>query len=491
MKRLIPLLFILLMSGRAYAELPAWQVLLEEHFDIVETFDQLQDWAPTLKARAGNVQNQNIMPKKLDGSPSIWNSFDYWGSEPIKDMTWIGNHGVGNAWRSSKSLCIDLGNEFGPPRLRTFFGSNEPDEINPFGNYGIVESGYRRDVFFFYMVKYPPGAFPLKEGGGYDWFLYKFHVLASGFTSSGSVQEGNLAYGATNLHTQLSPRSGGITPQLRHESEARWDVSRGYQWFPSDNVKPDGFIDAKIESNNWWGVEVRFHSGTPGVSDAFYEFWSYDPDGTAYYGGKSPLFMAMPAEKDWGYTLFFFGGNRKYFDDNPSHYWVDDFIIHGDRIGPTYFALLNEGSLTCEFDPAFCEDQTACEEVPGYNWCDTYCSSSTCPTCEDNPSLCLTEYDCENVGNPPDGWYWDGSQCISTEPTCVNTASLCLTQSDCQTIGNNGLGWYWDSVAEECTSDWPELIPNTLKIRPIGGTGVKPLTFTPLDTSGAGRMRVQ
>ncbi len=54
-----------------FAIAQTWQRTLEDSFDIVETFDQLQDWTGS---GSGNVFSPtgDGMPKKLDGSDSVW-----------------------------------------------------------------------------------------------------------------------------------------------------------------------------------------------------------------------------------------------------------------------------------------------------------------------------------------------------------------------------------------------------------------------------------
>ncbi|OFZ19070.1 MAG: hypothetical protein A2X94_09970 [Bdellovibrionales bacterium GWB1_55_8] len=54
----------------------SWQTTIEQHFDLVDTFDELQDWTPGAQWYSSSgcatcASNFNL-PKKLDGTPSIW-----------------------------------------------------------------------------------------------------------------------------------------------------------------------------------------------------------------------------------------------------------------------------------------------------------------------------------------------------------------------------------------------------------------------------------
>ncbi|EKD58454.1 MAG: hypothetical protein ACD_56C00119G0001, partial [uncultured bacterium] len=58
-----------------------WQQTLESNFDIVETFDNLQDWSANGLFPSGTgsatVYDHSLLPKKLDGSDGQW---DYWNN---------------------------------------------------------------------------------------------------------------------------------------------------------------------------------------------------------------------------------------------------------------------------------------------------------------------------------------------------------------------------------------------------------------------------
>lgn len=54
-----------------------WQETLEGQFDIVDTFDELQDWNGT---KTMDVYDKNNMPLKNDSSLSMWSYYSYWGS---------------------------------------------------------------------------------------------------------------------------------------------------------------------------------------------------------------------------------------------------------------------------------------------------------------------------------------------------------------------------------------------------------------------------
>jgi len=86
-----------------------WQQRLEQNFDIVETFDPLQDWS----GGTDYHYDAGTMPKKADGSPSIWTY--YTNDVPAVD-SWIKDHGTNYNWGGNgKSLCINYNNFVGGP----------------------------------------------------------------------------------------------------------------------------------------------------------------------------------------------------------------------------------------------------------------------------------------------------------------------------------------------------------------------------------------
>ena len=356
-------LFLIVSDGYA-----AWQDTLAQHFDIVETFDELQDWRGGDYTRGRNLDPDN-MPENLDGSPSIWDSFDYWPTEPpVND--WIADHGSSNTWRGTgKSLIMDMDQNIdankGPARLGCYFGNYTYGGVNPFSSSGTVESGYR-DVYIFAMIKFHSNGFPeLADGVTNKYYsYYKWHVLATGMTSAGVCVEGrdDCTYGASNAHTMLyigDATNLGQQYKLEYYNDALWpDFPAEFQmWKPLNTI---GILDGYISDEKWFGLEVHVHMGTPGQYDGYQEQWIYDEDGSVQYVGKSQNMIMMTAGRDWGFNYFFQGGNISFQTDvesqglDPSYYF-DDFIMDAQRIGPTYFALLNNN----EPPPPPDEDTTA------------------------------------------------------------------------------------------------------------------------------------
>ena len=84
----------------------ARQQVLQDNFDIVSTFDELQDWSGT----PDTVGHWDYgLPVKIDGTPSVWSYYSYWASTPLESRKkWIGNHGS-EYTLGEKSLAIDIG----------------------------------------------------------------------------------------------------------------------------------------------------------------------------------------------------------------------------------------------------------------------------------------------------------------------------------------------------------------------------------------------
>jgi len=340
----------------ANADNTSWQLALEQHFDIVETFDQLQDWNPAYSR--GTITDQNKMPKKIDGTLSIWKGYSYWPTV-ASPSAWIKNHGTSNVWSGTgKSLILDMDQNdtnanLGPSRLKTYFGGPTADSISPYSSAGIEESGYRGDVYIFEMIKLPTNIFPAQEisnsyGTRNKYYSYfKFHVLATGKTNISDCTEGrpDCEYGASNIHTMLTNSNSGYQHfKLGYYSDADWvDLNLpvdGFQkWSPENN---ESFLDSRL--GTWFGLEVHVHRGDPGVANGFQEYWLYDSNGTEYYVGRVPAdYSMMTANHNWGFNYFFQGGNISFQTDVVAQglnttYFIDDIILDNNRIGPTYFA---------------------------------------------------------------------------------------------------------------------------------------------------------
>ena len=353
-KILFFIMLALALSGQAMAD---WQSTLESAgFDIVETFDQLQEWQPPYER--GTVLTQVNMPKKLDGSPSIWNAYSYWPTV-ASPSAWIAYHGADKVWQGAgKSLILDMEMNdttanLGPGRLKTYFGGQTPDSISPYTNSGIEESGYRGDVYIFEMIKLPANLFPQVDGVNQYYSYFKFHVMATGKTDVDVCTEGRLdcEYGASNIHTMFFTGSSYDNKQrfkLEYYSDADWaDLNLpvdGFQMWKPTTASAN--LDTFITSEAWFGLEVHVHRGDPGVANGYQEYWLYDSSGNITYVGRVPAdYMMMTASHDWGFNYFFQGGNISFATTGLSTtYYVDDIIINDTRIGPTYFGLMGQAS---------------------------------------------------------------------------------------------------------------------------------------------------
>ncbi len=329
-----------------------WQKTLENNFDIVETFDQLQDWRGGNYRKGRNLNPAN-MPIKTDGTISIWNMFDYWSTDvPTNDF--IKNHGTENVWRGTgKSLIMSMGNNgSGINRFGTYFGGDESSTINPYNTSGSVSSGYKNDVYIFQMIKFLPNVFPKKDDGTNAYYSYfKWWVISTGNTAANICTEGrdDCTYGASNAHTMLY--NGSATNSLQQfklscYNDADWfDFPEKFQmWKPSNTI---GTLDHYIDNEQWFALEIHVHMGTPGQYDAYQEQWIYNNDGQSYYVGKSQNMIMMTSGYDWGLNYFFQGGNISYLNlldpqGLSPNYYIDDLILDNERIGEKYFLLIKQ-----------------------------------------------------------------------------------------------------------------------------------------------------
>ncbi|HBD18158.1 MAG: hypothetical protein UY19_C0010G0047 [Candidatus Wolfebacteria bacterium GW2011_GWA2_47_9b] len=300
------------------------------------------------------------------------------GSKTGTNLQWplfIADHGPSHTWRGTgKSLMMDL-------------GDNNANDLNPsmegigaqrmglyFGDGISGKSGFKKAHVFF-MVKLNPEFFsPCVNPGtqclvdGYDTVsVIKMFDLNSGFTDITTwgnsadralvdpnhanyprLDEYGLNFSVFNLY------GGGST-----FPESTFFIQAGHVANPSgapslytylqtiSNVRMRNGtsmdVDGFSENNQWFGVEMAQDIGTVNTTDGTTEFWIYDQDGIlkGYYVATGENHLKV---FDHYYNKFVFGGNRLSAHDGTggldARWWVDDLIISGTQIGPTYFSTL-------------------------------------------------------------------------------------------------------------------------------------------------------
>ena len=334
---------------------------LESEFDIVDTFDGLKNW----RGATGVHYDSGTMPKKENDGASIWSYYSCDNNASIKD-DWIKDHGDGYRLGSAgKSLCVNYNNRvggssfgntgYGPSRIGTYFGS------------GNSTDGYQK-IHIFFMVKFRPGFFNMQAGTNIaDVGVVEFIGVFTGFSSIetwGDPPERDSAcshtsrslkdYGmqGTMIHLYGGTRYSN-TLFLRQSSWRAMDRVVCYDNLEFDsriNLTEAGFratFESLYLNNKWIGIELIVDIGTPNNSNASTEVYLYDIKGTEIghfkRNGYNQLFFF-----DHKMNKITIGGNRYGAVDNQqdegdsleNRFYVDDFIVHQSRIGPTYFNIV-------------------------------------------------------------------------------------------------------------------------------------------------------
>ena len=339
-------------GGVSYAD---WQSTLQEYFDIVETFDNLEDWTPS-SSYSGDVINQTVMPKYTDGSQSRWTYYSLWGTNPGTPM--IANFGTNSF--SGKSAKIDYNSV---SRLGLFFGSDR--DIDP------TNSGYY-DVYIFHRTKLPKNILPTYEDGSnvgyyvdgdsYNGSWIKFDTFNLGCVGYGNCTgDGGANYGSFHYVNELKqcnydPINGlGVWWNSSLGGPPTYDV-----WTKGQNL--DGYPFNELYNLNdyigdkWWGIEYRLRSvNENGSYYTYVSIWIYDENGNQkkiMSDLKSSAWSSASAFKPW--NNFMFGGNNSntfiWGPTMSSAYFVDDLIIDDNQIGSKYFQLVN-GTYTETIPP--------------------------------------------------------------------------------------------------------------------------------------------
>ena len=287
-----------------------WQSTLEGQFDIVETFDQLQDWTGD-GSYSGDVAVASTMPKKTDGSASIWGYYSDWagGSKGVK---WITDFGAGTKiGTSGKSLRLDLnGGDTGPSRLGAYIGS------------GSASSGYK-SMYFFYRAYFPSGYFPS------ELVYEKLGNFGHGFISPlNAAAGGRVPYGISSFVPQVQWSSSSL--RLRSADYCN-------DTYPYSDEGTSG----KVPEGEWVSFEYHFTIDDNSQNSDEVEIWMYDSAGNAtlVFTDSAVRLHNFSCSAGHRWNWFFLGGNK---DGGSSlTYYVDDVIVDGSRIGPTYFSILN------------------------------------------------------------------------------------------------------------------------------------------------------
>ncbi len=347
MKKIWVILIVALLCGVAeivYAQ--TWQETLENAgFDVVETFDELQDWTPQTCADCKTIN----LPKKTDGTDSRWGRYCMW-EEPTPGNPSIGNHGT-DKQVGTKSFSV-----LPPTYMTMYFGDGTP------------ESGYS-DFYIFFRIYLPRNLFPTRiiethpenntvlvdyvEGEPYIWWdSFKFINLNTGFTSANGWNYLDpvpdvYRYGDTEIWYGLfrNSQTNGIFPRLQ-------------MFYSKRNVdsKPKVKLDALISMEFHFKLEEPAGYGTGYTGNGVAEVWLYDENGNGELTLQATN-MSFRPETGEGHLFnrIQIAGNRhiagKYWLYGPNmvdEFYLDDFIIDNERIGPRYYALLNNQQARLE-----------------------------------------------------------------------------------------------------------------------------------------------
>lgn len=323
------------------------QTNLEQAFDIVETFDTLQDWQGTVVGHYSSTPAD--MPKKEDGSASIWKQ--YYTSDAAA-ANWIQNHGEGFVWKGSKSLCINGKNlcdqdnpaqtlGYGPNRLTTFFGDGVSGK-----------SGYK-EIHIFFMIKFRDGFF-LRDLADTEYM--RLLDISSGFTKVdywGAISEHNevcddpkyKTFDGVNL-TVLEIVGGEVSANsglFFRDKAYTASLAQGSCYGSSSTTQRynNANIASLCKENQWAGIEITADIGTVGHTDGALTISVYNDKGEKI-GNEPAANQLRLVTFDHYYNKVTIGGNKCFYPSwgNENRFYIDDFIIDNEEIAPKYFELL-------------------------------------------------------------------------------------------------------------------------------------------------------
>jgi hypothetical protein len=347
-----------------------WETTLKSNFDIVETFDNDQDFTgKSFNGISGDVHkdypsaNLNAMPVKSDGTPTIWNYYSMWSSAQTAQK-WVAAHGTDSTGPNqigTKSLVLDLFNLQGPSRMGSYFGK------------GTADSGYQ-DIYVFYRVKIPSAEWPtsnVNNGSGYVssytpsnpyayFYSWKFFNVGTGFVSSALWENANGCNSGSSVLRNNPLYVDGAGNCRYGDTENLVHIVRG----PNQKVIPElavwfsaylkwSSLATDFPTGGWAGVEMRYKLETPAGTgkNGVMQMWVYDVNGNATQVlDLNDVNYRLQGNDSHYFNRIVIGGNNSNSfslgSGMVSQYYVDDVIINGGRVGPTYYRLLSGASST-------------------------------------------------------------------------------------------------------------------------------------------------
>ena len=351
-KALSLLSIFLLLPNIAKAD---WEATLKSAFPsaVVEVFDNDNDWHGTCAGDTGigNYWGYGVGPKRTDGSNSPWTFYSCWNASQAT-TPWIGTFGAGTSvGNTGKSLKLDTTNVVGPSRMGIYFG--------PGSNYNAGFS----DLYVFERVKFNQNGFPTDgtdtstsytEGNAFTYYWAYNKLAAFNMGCAGPNGETQCAAGQSPyspLHVIPHIMSYSYAP-YNHQLALKVEINEvapaggGAGMTETYGLDNGGKV---VPRNAWIGIEWHAHNSTiGGVKTCTVEVWLYDAAGVATQieTAATGPFNIQPVNTLWNFIWL--GGNESYTVGPTinNYYYVDDVIINGSRIGPTYYSLLGAPSDT-------------------------------------------------------------------------------------------------------------------------------------------------
>lgn len=376
-----------------------WQTTLAQHFDHVDTFDHYKDWRP--------IPGSPESPSYLEtGAPSWWGPFNQmYGSFPNhlpEEIPWSLTHWDSDKKVGTKSLVLGGGGinkqptytGHGGPSLACIYfgdpnntdGSTGYEEIHIFFRVYLASNSVPTDqeVPDTKIYKYVPGHEYLETRG------HKMVLPGNGFVATNAYHDavndrvieasnseyykyrygdsGNWVYLNSTNDTNGENRDlkMNITFRAAYDNAAELDYPDDRAWSEIADQLGAVEIHARLEPNPSSSLEG--HTG-------LFEVWTYDQNGQCqHYDSNNECipeirketasFKSLSEQKSHKFNRLCFDGNFRVHHDcgtpcesNKDVYftagaglevgwWIDDLILDDERIGPTYFSLLNSQPAT-------------------------------------------------------------------------------------------------------------------------------------------------
>ncbi|KKP80522.1 MAG: hypothetical protein UR82_C0091G0003 [Candidatus Moranbacteria bacterium GW2011_GWF1_35_5] len=231
-----------------------WQSTMESHFDIVDSFDEYNDWVGSYNNGGCNNLGSCDLPVLTGGGAGLWDTYDDYSMSggctgPEPGEYWIADHGSGLKWSGNKSLRMSYTDPLITPNnhydIRLDFNSG--GTYQPQNGDSIIGQTSLAASTITGIVRYPDqgnwatgnalGEFYITSVNKTGTFIEGENVTINGNSNAAKLYSGELS-GFSDCNDRLGPSRVGMyfgngSPESGYDEMHLFFMAK----FPSGSIK--------------------------------------------------------------------------------------------------------------------------------------------------------------------------------------------------------------------------------------------------------------